>query len=71
MSSGRWKLFGNQQQERDFVVRGGMAWYKHILIAACEDVKTKSQEVRFTIDIDFKSRIINEGDSLYELIGYV
>ncbi|RUP50766.1 hypothetical protein BC936DRAFT_137723 [Jimgerdemannia flammicorona] len=46
MSSGRWKLFGNQQHEREFVVRGGMAWYKHVLIAACQDVSTKSQEIR-------------------------
>ena len=29
-------MFGNQQQEQGFLVRGGMAWYKNILIAACE-----------------------------------
>ncbi|KAJ8656341.1 hypothetical protein O0I10_007906 [Lichtheimia ornata] len=34
--SNRWKMFGNQQQEQSFLVRGGMAWYKNILIAACE-----------------------------------
>ncbi|KAI9252811.1 RIC1-domain-containing protein [Phascolomyces articulosus] len=34
--SNRWKMFGNQQQEQGFLVRGGMAWYKNILIAACE-----------------------------------
>ncbi|KAG0167795.1 hypothetical protein DFQ28_002894 [Apophysomyces sp. BC1034] len=36
--SGRWKLFGNQQQEQHFLVRGGLAWYKHILVAACQIV---------------------------------
>ncbi|KAI8142660.1 RIC1-domain-containing protein [Fennellomyces sp. T-0311] len=34
--SNRWKMFGNQQQEQEFLVRGGLAWYKNILIAACE-----------------------------------
>ncbi|KAI9489868.1 RIC1-domain-containing protein [Zychaea mexicana] len=34
--SNRWKMFGNQQQEQGFLVRGGLAWYKNILIAACE-----------------------------------
>lgn len=36
INSGRWKTFGNQQMEQDFVVRGGMCWYQHILIAAVE-----------------------------------
>ncbi|KAI9028097.1 RIC1-domain-containing protein [Phycomyces nitens] len=35
-TSGRWKMFGNQQQEKSFLVRGGLAWYKHVLVAACE-----------------------------------
>ncbi|KAG2184987.1 hypothetical protein INT43_000900, partial [Umbelopsis isabellina] len=35
-SSGRWKMFGNQQQEQEFHVRGGMLWFRHILVAACE-----------------------------------
>ncbi|CAO3677866.1 unnamed protein product [Umbelopsis vinacea] len=34
--SGRWKMFGNQQQEQEFHVRGGLVWFRHILIAACE-----------------------------------
>ncbi|GAB5586829.1 WD40 repeat protein [Umbelopsis nana] len=34
--SGRWKMFGNQQQEQEFHVRGGMVWFRHVLIAACE-----------------------------------
>lgn len=43
--SNRWKLFGNQYQEQSFVVRGGMAWYKNILIVACEVVQHKTYEV--------------------------
>ncbi|KAL1935687.1 hypothetical protein VTP01DRAFT_4827 [Rhizomucor pusillus] len=34
--SNRWKMFGNQQQEQSFLVRGGLVWYKNILIVACE-----------------------------------
>ncbi|KAK6335441.1 hypothetical protein TWF696_002217 [Orbilia brochopaga] len=34
--SGRWKTFVNDSMENDFVVRGGMCWYHHILVAAVE-----------------------------------
>ena len=36
VSSGRWKTFDDLQAENSFVVRGGMCWYQHILIAAVE-----------------------------------
>ncbi|KAL9636628.1 MAG: hypothetical protein Q9164_002707 [Protoblastenia rupestris] len=36
VSSGRWKTFEDVQAENAFVVRGGMCWYQHILIAAAE-----------------------------------
>lgn len=36
VSSGRWKTFDDQEAESSFVVRGGMCWYQHILIAAVE-----------------------------------
>ena len=36
VSSGRWKTFDDMQAENAFVVRGGMCWYQHILIAAVE-----------------------------------
>lgn len=34
--SGRWKTFEDREDEISFVVRGGMCWYQHILIAAVE-----------------------------------
>lgn len=34
--SGRWKLFQDERQERDFVVRGGLLWFHHVLVAAIE-----------------------------------
>ena len=34
--SGRWKAFEDKSAENGFLVRGGMCWYQHILIAAVE-----------------------------------
>jgi len=39
-NSGRWKTFVNEHMEKDFIVRGGMCWYQHILIAAVESNDT-------------------------------
>ena len=36
IGSGRWRTFDDTQAENAFVVRGGMCWYQHILIAAVE-----------------------------------
>ncbi|KAF2161822.1 hypothetical protein M409DRAFT_69616 [Zasmidium cellare ATCC 36951] len=36
VTSGRWKTFDDLQAEQEFVVRGGMCWYQHVLIAAVE-----------------------------------
>lgn len=39
-ASGRWKLFQDERQEQDFVVRGGLLWFHHVLIAAVEHGKS-------------------------------
>ncbi|WWC63641.1 uncharacterized protein I303_106246 [Kwoniella dejecticola CBS 10117] len=39
-SSGRWKLFPEERQEREFSVRGGLLWFHHVLIAAVDVDKT-------------------------------
>ncbi|KAG0941132.1 hypothetical protein G6F32_008538 [Rhizopus arrhizus] len=44
--SNRWKLFGNQQQEQSFLVKGGIVWYKTILIVSCENIQQKTYEIR-------------------------
>ncbi|KAL8933798.1 MAG: hypothetical protein Q9216_006210 [Gyalolechia sp. 2 TL-2023] len=36
ITSGRWKTFDSLELENSFVVRGGMCWYQHVLIAAVE-----------------------------------
>ncbi|KAF9455011.1 RIC1-domain-containing protein [Macrolepiota fuliginosa MF-IS2] len=35
-TSGRWKVFSDEQQEQAFAVRGGLLWFHHVLIAAVE-----------------------------------
>ncbi|WFD08571.1 WD40 repeat protein [Malassezia vespertilionis] len=35
-ASGRWKLYESAAQEQSFFVRGGMLWFQHVLIAACD-----------------------------------
>ncbi|PWN18420.1 RIC1-domain-containing protein [Microstroma glucosiphilum] len=34
--SGRWKIFSSTDEEEAFQVRGGLQWYEHVLIAACQ-----------------------------------
>lgn len=35
-ASGRWKTFTHAAQEQSFAVRGGLLWFEHVLIAACD-----------------------------------
>ncbi|KAI4164062.1 MAG: hypothetical protein LQ342_002298 [Letrouitia transgressa] len=44
INSGRWKTFEDLEAENAFVVRGGLCWYHHFLIAAVET--SESYEVR-------------------------
>ena len=39
-TSGRWKLFANEEQEQNFTVRGGLIWFHHVLVAAVEIAKS-------------------------------
>ena len=59
VGSGRWKTFGDPQAESAFVVRGGMCWYQHVLIAAAET--DDYHEVRFYADVMvMKSQLIDD-----------
>ena len=42
----RWKLFGNESQEKDFVVAGGLLWWKHQLVIGCYSITADMDEVR-------------------------
>ncbi|KZT57891.1 RIC1-domain-containing protein [Calocera cornea HHB12733] len=35
-ASGRWKIFLDEAQEQAFMVRGGLIWFHHVLVAATE-----------------------------------
>lgn len=54
--SGRWKLFEDERQEREFVVRGGLLWFGHVLIAAVDVDKTHQVSdlcsIRSTLMVD-------------------
>lgn len=39
-TSGRWKVFADEEQEQNFSVRGGLLWFHHVLVAAVEVAKS-------------------------------
>ncbi|KIR54632.1 hypothetical protein I315_02510 [Cryptococcus gattii Ru294] len=39
-TSGRWRLFQDEREERDFIVKGGLLWFHHVLIVAVDTDKT-------------------------------
>ncbi len=43
----RWKLFGNESQERDMVVTGGLTWWKDFVCTACYNLQDQKDEIRF------------------------
>jgi hypothetical protein len=45
-------LFEDERQERDFVVRGGLLWFHHVLVAAVE--VDKSFQVRRPFSLSLK-----------------
>ncbi|OWR42310.1 hypothetical protein KGM_210461 [Danaus plexippus plexippus] len=44
--SRRWKLFGNEAQERDFVVTAGLLWWRDYIIAGCYSMTSSHDELR-------------------------
>lgn len=46
MQSKKWKLFGNECQERDFVVTGGLLWHAGFLIASSYSIPEDEDEIR-------------------------
>ncbi|XP_059059066.1 guanine nucleotide exchange factor subunit Rich [Achroia grisella] len=43
----RWKLFGNEAHERDFVVSGGMLWWRDYIVLGCYSILDGHDEIRF------------------------
>ncbi|KOX77542.1 Protein RIC1 like protein [Melipona quadrifasciata] len=46
LPSRKWKLFGNETQERDFIVTGGLLWHRGFLIASSYSLLDDKDEVR-------------------------
>lgn len=63
LNSGRWKLFVEEDADKDFTVRGGMLWYGNVLIVAIDtgvgheihmylrELDLDSQNVLYQIDL--------------------
>ncbi|KAK0096482.1 hypothetical protein PV326_005376 [Microctonus aethiopoides] len=46
LSSRKWKLFGNETQERDFIVTGGLLWHCGFMIASSYSLLEDKDEIR-------------------------
>ncbi|KAM7355104.1 guanine nucleotide exchange factor subunit Rich [Cochliomyia hominivorax] len=46
MVTKKWKLFGNESQEKDFVVSGGLLWWKGFIVCGCYSLLDRTDEVR-------------------------
>ncbi|XP_053677300.1 guanine nucleotide exchange factor subunit Rich [Anopheles nili] len=42
----KWKLFGNETQEKDFVITGGLLWWKEFIIMGCYSLIGFHDELR-------------------------
>ncbi|ERL90008.1 hypothetical protein D910_07366, partial [Dendroctonus ponderosae] len=47
IQSRRWKLFGNESQEKDFIVAGGLLWWRDYIVLGCYSIVDNSDEIRF------------------------
>lgn len=47
MLTRRWKLFGNESQEKDFIVSGGLLWWRDYVVLACYSIIDNGDELRF------------------------
>ncbi|XP_073843768.1 guanine nucleotide exchange factor subunit Rich [Musca autumnalis] len=46
MQTKKWKLFGNESQEKDFVVSGGLLWWKGFIVCGCYSLLDRTDEIR-------------------------
>ncbi|KAL1129706.1 hypothetical protein AAG570_012650 [Ranatra chinensis] len=42
----RWKLFGNETQEKDMLVTGGLLWWRDYVVAGCYNIPQDQDELR-------------------------
>ncbi|XP_069682235.1 guanine nucleotide exchange factor subunit Rich isoform X2 [Periplaneta americana] len=46
MVTRKWKLFGNETQEKDFVVTGGLLWWRDQVVMGCYSIVENRDEIR-------------------------
>ena len=46
IDSRKWRLFGNETQEKDFIVTGGLLWWKDRIIMGCYNLAAPKDEIR-------------------------
>ncbi|PSN48149.1 hypothetical protein C0J52_08719 [Blattella germanica] len=46
MGTRKWKLFGNETQEKDFVVTGGLLWWRDHIVMGCYSIVENRDEIR-------------------------
>lgn len=46
MSNRKWKLFGNETQEKDFIVTGGLLWWKDFIVMGSYSILDNEDEIR-------------------------
>ncbi|GAB0091936.1 WD40/YVTN repeat-like-containing domain superfamily [Sergentomyia squamirostris] len=46
LTTRKWKLFGNETQEKDFVVTGGLLWWNEFIIMGCYSMVGHCDELR-------------------------
>ena len=42
----KWRLFGNETQEKDFIVTGGLLWWNECIVLGCYNLAALQDEVR-------------------------
>ena len=68
VTTNKWILFGNQTQEKDFIVTGGMLWWRQYLVIGCFNISANRAEIRlYTRD----TRLENNNSIVEEVEGQV
>ena len=42
----KWRLFGNETQEKDFIVTGGLLWWRDHIVMGCYNLAALHDEIR-------------------------